>query len=220
MEKGLFISLEGIDGSGKSTVSQLLAKSIKDLIAQKQINYNDVILTREPGGLNNEFAENVRHLILTSPDIDLKTQIMLFASSRTVHCSKTIQPNLELNNIVISDRFVDSSVAYQSTNKDNPVRNIELENTIKLINAWATNNFVPHITFYLDISVSEANKRLNGRDEENWLDRNPDQYFENVRQVYLSLAADNPNRIKVIDASRTQEEILEEILNHLNKIWN
>lgn len=217
MKKGLFISIEGIDGAGKTTIANLLERKLKDLTDAKQIEYNDVIYTREPGGTNNKFCEQIRNIILDNKDISLKTQILLFSASRIHHSLETIIPNINNNNIVIVDRFVDSSIAYQSVDPNLNVRNKQLENEIKEINMWAIDGFLPDITFLLDVNPITASNRIYERNEANWIDKNPLEYFETIRNVYLSIAEENKDRVRIIDAYKSPERIVDEIMQHLKK---
>lgn len=144
--KRLFIAIEGIDGSGKTT----LAKHLANLLCARQY---DVLLTREPGG--TDLGKQIRAILLDSSEkIDKKAQYLLFAADRAQHISHIVQPHLEKGGIVITDRFTDSSLAYQGYG------NGISKEMIITINDWTTNHLKPDIIFYIDISLQEASRRL------------------------------------------------------------
>jgi len=147
-QKQLFIAIEGIDGSGKTTLS----KHLTDLCSKQY----DVLLTKEPGG--TDIGSHLRAMLHESSEkIDKKAQYLLFAADRAQHISHVIQPHLEKGYIVITDRFTDSSLAYQGYG------NGISKEIITTINNWTTNHLRPDIIFYIDISVQEALKRLASR---------------------------------------------------------
>lgn len=204
---GLFITIEGIDGSGKTTQINLLKKYIEN----KGFN---VIFVREPGG--NKISERIRKIILdvNNKEMDNIAEVLLYASSRAQLVSQVIKPELKKGSIVICDRFVDSSVAYQGFG-----RKIDI-NIIKKINNIATRHLSPDITFFLDLDPKRSIER---KKEQKKLDRmeNEKQYFYNsVYHGYLELAKKEPERIKVIDATQNVEEIHMDMTNHLEDLIN
>lgn len=195
---GLFISFEGIDGSGKTTITQEIVKYFKE----KNI---DVMLTREPGG--NKIAEKIRDLILDSINdtMDDKTEALLYAASRRQHLVEKILPALEQGTLVICDRFVDSSIAYQGYGRGLGAKEI-LD-----MNLFAIEDHMPDVTFYLDIDLKTSMARVDKRENLDRLEESGDAFFEKVYNGYLEIIKDNP-RIKVIDAKRTVKEISDDII--------
>lgn len=208
-KSGLFISIEGLDGSGKTTIQAFLNEWFKELILSKKINFNDVITTREPGGKNNIFCEQLRSLILNN-NLDNKTEILLYAASRIEHVKNTIIPNLKLNNIVISDRFIDSSLVYQGF-----ANQIDI-NKIFEINIWGVENTIPHFTLYLDIDPSKARLRALERKIINKYDEKPIQYYENIKNGFDFITNQFKDRFIKIDANQSELKMQEEIKD---KLW-
>lgn len=200
-QKQLFIAIEGIDGSGKTTLSKRLAE-----LCQQQYY---VLLTREPGG-SDIIGKPIRAMIHeSSAKIDKKAQYFLFCADRAQHVSHIIQPHLEKGYIVITDRFVDSSVAYQGFGNG---LSIEM---ITAINNWSTNHIKPDITFYIDISAEEALKRLAGR---NTLSSYENKEFlqrvlSGFRQLYK-----NKEGVVILDGTQ-HETTLAEISFEMVKQW-
>lgn len=198
MNNGLFISLEGPEGSGKSTIINKLYEWLAELIENKSINFFGVIKTREPGGYNNKLCEDIRNLILSdSYDIPPLTDALLFAASRSYHLESTIIPALEKNYIVLCDRFVDSSYVYQGFSTS-----LGVEKVIQ-INKLATNNILPNLTLVLMVSAEVGLERIkiNNR-ETNKIDNKPIEYHKKIEEYYRELAKiDCENRIHYIDAN-------------------
>lgn len=149
IEKGKFISFEGPDGSGKSTVAKLFYEYLKN-------NNINTILTREPGGTNNPTAERIRNIVLDSKDllINSKTEALLFAASRAQHVSDLILPSIEQGITVICDRYIDSSLAYQGHARDLGIEQIYA------INKFATDDLLPDVTFFIDVSTDVGLDRI------------------------------------------------------------
>lgn len=202
LKKGLFISVEGPDCVGKSTV----INELKNIVSFNQ--YNGVIFTREPGGTS--FAEQLRNILLNSDQLalDSLTSALLFISGRVDHLNKTILPALKENKIVIVDRYVDSTAIYQGYLKNEPIEKIYNLNNI------ATNNILPDITFYLRADIETIKQRSNGRHIDSF-----DKYYltkiEQMIEGFDLLANKFPNRIKIIDATKTPLEIASDILAHI-----
>ncbi|WP_058487027.1 dTMP kinase [Defluviitalea phaphyphila] len=200
--KGLFITVEGPDGSGKTT-------QIKELEKYFINKGYEVILTREPGG--TKISEKIRNIILDIENKELSdmTEALLYAASRAQHVKEKIKPAIDEGKIVISDRFVDSSIVYQGY-----ARGIGIE-IIEEINKFAIQNTMPDITFFFDIEPKLAMKR---KVSQKALDRleNENMSFHNlVYKGYKILADRYPNRIKVINARNSIEEVREQILREL-----
>jgi len=199
---GLFVVFEGADGTGKST--QVIGVSTRLRTAG-----HDVVVTREPGG--SPIAEKLRDLVLDPEhDITPMTEALVFAAARADHIKKTIAPALDAGQIVISDRFVGSSIAYQSAGRGLS------EEAIKDINMYATQGLTPDVTIVLDLAETVAGRRRVARGETaDRMESAPDGFQDAVRASYLDQADAAPDRHLVIDASQTPEEITNEILTHL-----
>lgn len=197
---GLFITFEGGDGAGKSTQAKLLAAAL-------EADGKHVVLTREPGG--TEIAEEIRNIVLNPQHVDLddRTEALLFAASRAEHVAKKIRPALSAGAIVISDRFVDSSIAYQGIGRGLGVEQVSD------INAWATNNLWPDITFLLDVEPAAGLDRV---EEPNRLEAAGDELHLDVRAAFLELAKRSPERFVVLSAARPIEELAKEVLSLVN----
>lgn len=193
-----FITFEGIEGCGKSTQSKKLH--------QYFLNENkDVILTREPGGTDQ--GEAIRE-ILINQDLDYKTEVLLNFAARNEHVTKLIKPALKENRIVISDRFFDSTYAYQGY-----AMNVDLA-FIDNIKNQTIADFAPDITFLIDIDVNKAFERISARIDNNKYENFSLDFHQKVRDGFLDLASQN-NRIKIIDGSKNEEEVFAQILTHL-----
>lgn len=195
---GLFITIEGPDGAGKSSVIKELANMIE---ANSQI---PVILTREPGGI--PISEEIRKIILDPKNtmMDERTEALLYAAARRQHLIEKIIPNLEENNLVLCDRFIDSSIAYQGG-----ARGIG-EQEIREINEFAIEGRWPDLTLYLDIDAKTGLERIAKGRKVSVIDRLDQEslaFHELVRETYLMGLEKEPERIFLIDASRTIEEV-------------
>lgn len=206
MNKGYLITFEGGEGCGKSTQIKLLSQFLKE--------YNfDYILSREPGGAT--FGEALRKILLDNKsDIDAKTEFLLMSSGRVDHVEKVVKPALERGQIVVLDRFYDSSYAYQGY-----AGGLDLKD-IKYITDFAAGGCKPDLTFLLDISYEDGFDRK-ARDENlRNLDRfeNKDKEFhDKVRLGYLEMAKKEPERFVVIDATKSPEEINKKIVKEFLK---
>jgi dTMP kinase len=202
----MFITFEGIDFCGKSTQVDLLKKY---LISQNKT----VEIIREPGG--TEISEIVRSILLDKKHNHMKmeTEIFLFSASRAQMVREKIQPSINKGFYVISDRFHDSTTAYQGYG-----RGIDLE-TVSHINKLAIDSTIPDITFIIDIPIFVANERKMKKSESS-LDRmelSDNIFFERVRNGYLSIA-NNEKRFRIIDGTKTIEEINKKIIEEINLI--
>lgn len=200
---GLFVVFEGADGTGKST--QVVGVSTRLRAAG-----HDVVVTREPGG--SVVAEKLRGLVL-DPEHEITpiTEALIFAAARADHIDKTIAPALAAGQIVISDRFVGSSIAYQSAGRG------LCEETIIDINRYATDGLTPDVTIVLDLAESVAGRRRTARGETtDRMEAAPDGFQDAVRASFLDQAVAAPDRHLVIDAAQTPEAITDEILAHLS----
>lgn len=202
--KGIFITFEGPDGSGKTTQIKLLEKYFKE-------NGYDILITREPGG--TDISEQVRSVILdkNNTEMDRITEALLYAASRAQHVAQVIKPALLKGKAIICDRFVDSSIVYQGIG-----RNLGID-FVKGINDMATQGIEPDITFLMKISPNEALGRKFSSDECNRLDMEKLEFHNEVYEGYLELENLYPKRIIGIDATRSIEEICDEIINIVSK---
>lgn len=205
---GLFITVEGPDGAGKSTVIRALESHLKATFNQ------DVILTREPGG--SPIAEKIRALLLDPrhTQMDVKTEALLMAASRRQHIVDTIIPALSAGNIVLSDRFVDSSLAYQGAGRQLGMK------AVWEMNLFAMEDLQPDITLLLDVDVQTGLSRINDEQSNRSADRleQEDISFHNrVRQGYKELLKQFPNRFIHVDASQEQDKVIAESWKLLKK---
>lgn len=187
---GMFITLEGPDGSGKTTQAHLLVEWLRD---QGQ----DALLTREPGG--SDIGDQIREILHDSANVALtaRSEFLLYSASRAQHVSQLILPSLAAGKIVISDRFADSSLAYQGYG-----RGLNLE-MLKAVTAFATQGIKPDLTLYFDIAAGEGlQRRLLSGEVWNRMDAEALAFHRRVRSGYLELASAEPERWEVIDANR------------------
>lgn len=204
--KGKFITFEGLDGSGKTTAIKKVIQLLNDHIDKKNIVY-----TREPGG--SQISENIREVILGngSDGMDKKTEALLYAASRRQHLVEKILPALKEGKIVLCDRFVDSSIAYQGAG-----RGIDIQ-VIKNINEFVTEGLKPDLTFYFDLTPEEGLKRIkdNRQNETNRLDQEQLSFYYKVRSGYQQIIKNDPKRFILIDASKSVDEIVEDVISML-----
>ena len=193
--RGMFITFEGGDGSGKSTQIQ----SVRDWFESRG---REVIVTREPGG--TELGTEIRRLVQNGPeDVDARTEALLYAADRAYHVATVIAPALERGAVVLGDRYIDSSLAYQGA-----ARSLGVDE-IASLSAWATRGLYPSLTFLLDLPPEVGARRRT--DAPDRMERESMDFHERVRHQYLRLADAEPERIVVIDAVGTIEEVFSEI---------
>lgn len=199
---GKFITIEGTDGSGKTTVIKYLQQYLEEK------GYN-VVVTREPGGV--ELSEKIRNLLLTE-EMDARTEVLLFAASRREHIVKKILPELENGSIILCDRFVDSSVSYQAYGRQLN------ENDILNINSYALDGLVPDATFYFDVNIETGLERTKYRRDNNKLDNEQQDFYIRVKAGYDAMAKKYPERVVVIDANKELEEVKTSAINKLERL--
>ena len=193
--RGVFITFEGGDGSGKSTQIQ----SVRDWFESRG---REVIVTREPGG--TELGTEIRRLVQNGPeDVDARTEALLYAADRAYHVATVIRPALERGAVVLGDRYIDSSLAYQGA-----ARSLGVDE-IASLSAWATQGLYPSLTFLLDLPPEVGARRRT--DAPDRMERESMDFHERVRHQYLRLADAEPDRIVVIDAVGTVDEVFSEI---------
>ncbi|HHV95322.1 MAG TPA: dTMP kinase [Clostridiaceae bacterium] len=207
MKKGIFITVEGIDGSGKTTQINF----IKNYMEEKGYS---VVLTREPGG--TKIGEKIRAIILDpeNKEMDSITEMLLYASARAQLISELIKSAIDEGKVVICDRFVDSSFAYQGYG-----RGIDIE-LITRVNDIAIRGIKPDITFWFDIPPEDALKRRKTSSSSDRIEREKIDFYNRVYDGYSILAKTYPERIKRIDATRDIEQVSMDIKIWLDKIIN
>lgn len=205
MTQGRFISLEGGEGTGKSTQARALANALKK-------KGHKVLLTREPGGTSG--AETIRELLLTGAEEkwNIRTEALLFAAARAEHCAKLIRPALARGDWVICDRFIDSSRAYQSV--DGQLGDAEIMDLHRV----GSDNLMPDRTFILDLPEAVASRRAEARDrgDSDRIGGRDSGYHRAVMANFRRFAADEPERIRLVDASQAVEVITEKLMQNLD----
>ncbi len=203
MDKGLFISIEGPDGSGKSTQ----IRNIKEFFKDKGI---EIVFTREPGG--TDIGERVRDIILDKncQEMDHMTEAMLYAAARAQHVAQVIRPALNAGRTVICDRFVDSSIAYQGYGR-------KLGEPVTIINEFAIGECIPDVTFLLKMDPRIGRRRIRVEQQDR-LEMEKDDFHVRTFEGYLELELKYPNRIVGIDASRSIDEIKMDIYEKLEEV--
>lgn len=197
--RGIFISFEGGEGCGKSTLIEAIKKELAD---------SDVIYTREPGG--TKISEEIRKILLSpeNKEMDAHTEALLYAASRSQHVHEKIKPALEKGKIVITDRFVDSSLAYQSNGRGLPLLNVQI------INNFAMQGVIPDLIFFIDVKPETALQRITSRKS---LDRLETEDLEFHNKIY-NYFKEHETEYWVIDGTKTIEEEVEEIVRVIREL--
>ncbi|MEX3623593.1 dTMP kinase [Viridibacillus arvi] len=209
LKNGLFITGEGIEAGGKSTVLEKVASRLEEI----GVPY---IRTREPGG--TRIAEQLRAIVLDpNNDIHLNTEIMLYACSRSEHIHSLVLPALKEGKVVICDRYIDSSIAYQGYGAGHSE---EVIRKIKAVSEFATNNLLPDRTYLFDIPLEESFKRMGLRSLETQTDldrieQRAREYHQRVYDGYHHIAKQEPNRVVVIDGTQSRKKVFESVWNDL-----
>lgn len=203
MSRGLFITFEGTDGTGKSTQIEFA----REYFESRGFN---VLMSREPGGTS--ISEKLRDILLDKANGEMSpvTEMMIYAASRAQLVSEVIIPAVNDGTVIICDRFVDSSVAYQAFGRG-------LGDMVAEVNSYATTGLAPDITFFMDIDPEVGRSRIAGGELDRFEQEKSD-FFRRVYDGYKSIAASDPGRIKTIDASGTIEEVRAAIEVHLDEI--
>ena len=209
MKQGLFITFEGNDGAGKTTVCKAVLEKLKE-------DGYSAIYTREPGG--SRIAEAIRNILLDveNMQMDSRCEALLYAASRRQHLVEVVLPALEEGKIVLCDRFIDSSLAYQGI-----ARKIGFDE-VWSINQFAIDGHMPNRTIFLSVSVETGKKRMDIRGDKNRLDLEENSFHKSVREGYDDLCKKYPERITVVDAEadidtvveNTYQKILEVVKNY------
>lgn len=210
--KGLFISFEGNDGSGKSSVIKAVHQKLNEL------GYN-VILSREPGG--SKIAEKIREIILDKDNLGMDdwTEALLYAASRREHINKTIKPALDRGDIILCDRYLDSSLAYQGK-----ARNLGIDNVYNM-NQYATNGLLPDLTLLVCVRPEVGLDRIaKNRSDKDRLELETIEFHHNVYDGYQEVAKTYPNRIKIVDGEKSMEEVandaIEKVVTFVKENYN
>ncbi|GAB2773081.1 hypothetical protein GCM10027091_05350 [Streptomyces daliensis] len=200
---GFFIALEGGDGAGKSTQVEVLAEWIR-------AKGHEVVVTKEPG--STPIGKRLRSILLdvSSAGLSHRSEALLYAADRAEHVDTVVRPALERGAVVISDRYIDSSVAYQGAGRDlSPTE-------IARISRWATDGLVPHLTVLLDVSPETARERFTEAPDR--LESEPAEFHERVRSGFLTLAAADPARYLVVDAGQEPEAVSTVVRHRLDEV--
>lgn len=203
---GLFIAFEGGDGAGKSTQAARLAETL-------ETRSLTVLRTREPGG--TPIGEKLRSLVLDHGHghIDAHTEALIFAASRAAHASQVIRPALERGEVVLTDRYIDSSVAYQGAGRDLGA------DAVLTLNEWATSGLQPDLTVLLDVDPSAGRRRRTAGDAaEDRLESEADEFHSTIRGAFLELAASRPDRYLVLPADLPVNELAARILTRVDAL--
>ncbi len=202
----LFITIEGPEGSGKTTMIRMLAEALEDL--------HEVVVTREPGGI--PISEKIREILLANDaEMDARTEALLFAAARRQHLVERIVPALKDGKVVLCDRFIDSSLAYQGY-----ARGLGAEEIME-INRFAVENWMPDLTIYLKLPPEAGLKRIQDNNRtSNRLDKETLDFHKDVVKGYNELSVNYPERIKVVDADREIEDVFRDAYNIIEKYLN
>ena len=202
MKKGLFITLEGIEGAGKSTAVDF----IEDFLTKEG---HDVIKTREPGG--TVIGEQIREILLKNENYTLTydTELLLIFSARAQHIQEVILPALSSGKIILCDRFTDASYAYQGGG-----RGIDASR-INLLEKWVQGDLRPNLTLLFDLDVSIGMQRTKKRSDADRFEREEINFFEKIRNTYLERAKNEPQRFRIINSASSLESVKEQIITIL-----
>ncbi|MBO3089909.1 dTMP kinase [Cellulomonas sp. zg-ZUI40] len=198
MPSGVFVSFEGGDGVGKSTQVSLLGHRLASL-------GHEVVVTREPGG--TPLGLELRRAILHGEDLDPRTEALLYAADRAHHVASLVRPALARGAVVLTDRYLDSSVAYQGTGRGLGAAEVER------LSLWAVQGLLPHVTVLLDLDPAVGLARLTGDPDR--LESAGDEFHRRTRQAFLERAAADPGRWLVVDASQPAEVVAAQVRERL-----
>ena len=198
VDRGFFIAIEGGDGTGKSTQIHLLADALRDRGAR------EVVTTREPGG--TEAGTKLRSVVLDGDGVTHRAEALVFAADRAHHVASLIRPIIERNGIVITDRYIDSSRAYQAAGRDLG------DEEITALSRWATEGLQPDLTIVLDVNPAVARQRTSKRGDENHLDSLDSTFHTAVRRAFLDFAQAAPHRYAIVDAGRDIDTVAQQVL--------
>lgn len=199
--RGKFITIEGQDGAGKSTN----VAAMQEYLSAQSI---DFVHTREPGG--TDLGEKIRELLLNSPDVIAnKTELLMMFAARAQHIESVIEPALNKGTWVLCDRFTDATYAYQGAGRGLNV------NDIQLLEEYVQAGLTPDLTIVLDLPIEVSESRAGQRSAPDRFERQKHDFKQNVRDCYLSRASNEPDRMKVVDASLSLDEVKQSVVSAL-----
>lgn len=203
--RGKFITLEGIEGSGKTTQLEFIVRQIEN--AGKR-----VVCTREPGG--TDVGEKIRDILLDSqlPSMNNMTELMLMFAARVEHVKKVIEPAINDGKWVVCDRFYDATYAYQGYGRGLAIDKIDS------LKSFSINKLAPDKTFLLDVTLETSMERVTQRGNKDRFENEKISFYQKVRQGYLNIAKQNVGRVSLIDANQAIEEVQKEITQILNSL--
>ncbi len=204
MSRGKFITFEGCDGCGKSTQLKMLS----DYLSAEGVPH---IFTREPGG--GRISEQIREILLSGKNMEMtdECEALLYAAARVQHLRDRVEPALSEGKLVICDRYVDSSLAYQAY-----ARGLGVD-FVKKINAFALENYLPDLTIFIDLTPEAAFRRKKGADENDRMELAGMQFHQRVYDGYKALAKESPARVVCVDGNKTPDEIFRSVLEILKE---
>ena len=200
---GLFVAFEGGEGAGKSTQANLLAESLRS-------NGREVVITFEPG--DTTVGRQLREILLghKTGHLDPRTEALLYAADRAEHVAQVVRPAIERGAICITDRYVDSSIAYQGAGRALDTRDVER------VSEWATSGLLPHLTVLLDIDPEVGLTRFATPADR--LESEPPAFHQRVRQHFLALSQRAPERYLVVDATDPVEKVAAQVLEAVERV--
>ena len=199
--KGLFISFEGIDGVGKTTQVEALKDYLQSL-------GREVVVTREPGG--TQLGKTLREILLHGTSVSARTEALLFAADRAQHVAQVIRPALSRGAVVITDRYIDSSLAYQAGGRELTM------DDVRTLSEWATDSLWPNRTYLLDMQPEDAFKRLHR--EQDRMESAGMDFARRTREAFLDLAQESADRYRVLDATFSAKSLSELIVQDVHNL--
>lgn len=206
MRRGMFVSIEGGEGAGKSSV----IAAAREMLDARGIPYR---MTREPGG--TPLAEALRALVLDPANAGLtrEAEVLMIFAARAQHVAEVIRPTLDAGRWVLCDRYTDASFAYQGGGRGVPVAALEW------LEAFATGGLRPDRTILLDVDVDEGRRRVASRGEDrDRMEREDDDFFDRVRRAYLARAVADPGRFRIVDATRPLAQVVADVVAELKSL--
>ena len=200
---GLFVTFEGGDGAGKTTQIERAAAWLREL-------GREVVITREPGG--TPLGVEIRRLLLHGDDVASRAEALLYAADRAHHVETLVRPALARGAVVLQDRYIDSSIAYQGAGRALAADDVES------ISRWATRGLTPDVTVLIDVSPEVARERRGARGAEDRLEREADGFHTRVREHFLCLAARDEARYLVLDAGRSRDDLTAAVRTRLEQL--